>query len=122
MSTECKHIFQDGRWCGRRHGPQFDRCSNHRAKPAARPRHACVSCGLPTTIVSKHCCRLECPGITQYRQIATANRIKANEVKHKLINQTPQDEIDVAEAKLAEALEQIEVFKAHIAALKAALP
>jgi hypothetical protein len=38
------------------------------------------------------------------------------------MNQTPQDEIDVAEAKLADALEQIEVFRAHITALKAALP
>ena len=122
MSTVCNHLFRDGRRCGRRHGPQFDACSNHRAKPAARPRHECISCGLPTTIASKHCCRPECPGITQYRQIATANRIKANEVKHKLMNQTQQDEIDAAEVKLAEALAQIEVFKAHIEALKAALP
>jgi hypothetical protein len=38
------------------------------------------------------------------------------------MNQTQQDEIDAAEAEPAEALSQIEVFKAHIEALKAKLP
>ena len=121
MPIECKHIFHDGRWCRRRHGPQFEACSNHRAKPAARQSYACVTCGKQTTVKSGQCCRLECPGITQYRQISTANRIKANEALRKVINRTPQDEIDIAEAKLTQAIAQIVVFKAHSEALKARL-
>jgi hypothetical protein len=119
MSIKCKHIFRDKRLCSRKHGPQFDACTNHRAKPAARPSYPCVTCGKQTTVASGQCCRLKCPGITQYRQVSAANRIKASEALHKLVNRTPQEEIKIAEDKLAQALDQIEVFKAHIEALKA---